>query len=77
MQVGVIGPTGPDHFADNIADALQRMGHGVIQLGPAHARYQRRAITRAAMVTRQALQRAERSVLNGELCGPQWRQTVR
>lgn len=59
MRIGVIGPTGPDHFADNIADALRRMGHEVTQLGSAHARYRRRAITRLAMVTRQALQPLE------------------
>lgn len=35
MRVGVVGPAGPDRFADNIGDALRRTGHVVTQLGPA------------------------------------------
>jgi len=35
MRVGVVGPAGPDRFADNIGDALCRSGHAVTQLGPA------------------------------------------
>lgn len=38
MRVGVIGPLGPDYFADNVGDALHRIGHVVTQLGPARAR---------------------------------------
>lgn len=38
MRVGVIGPMGPDLFADNVGDALQRTGHQVIQLGAARGR---------------------------------------
>jgi hypothetical protein len=33
MRVGVIGPWSPDYFADNIGDALSRIGHLVVQLG--------------------------------------------
>ena len=54
MRVGVIGPVGPDQFADNIADALRRMGHLVTQLGPVHVRYRGAVATRVAMLARQA-----------------------
>jgi len=35
LRVGVIGPLGPDSFADNIVDALAGMHHVPIALGPA------------------------------------------
>lgn len=35
MRVGVVGHLGPDYFADNVGDALDRIGHLVTQLGPA------------------------------------------
>jgi spore maturation protein CgeB len=35
MRVGVVGPEAPDYFADNVGDALSRVGHGVTQLGSA------------------------------------------
>jgi len=35
-RIGVIGPVAPDYFADNVGDALQRLGHVVTQLGAAH-----------------------------------------
>lgn len=35
LRVGVIGPLGPDSFADNIVDALAGMRHVPIALGPA------------------------------------------
>lgn len=67
MQVGVIGPAGPDRFADNIADALWRMGHGVVQCGPAQARHRSRRIQVAAALALQALpgydERAQRRVV--------------
>lgn len=34
MRVGVVGPMGPERFAENVGDALSRMGHQVIRLGP-------------------------------------------
>lgn len=37
MRVGVIGPVGLDLFAENIGDALQRLGHEAIMFGAAHA----------------------------------------
>ncbi len=55
MRVGVVGPEGPDYFAENIADALRRMGNTVIPLGPAHTRFRRPLATRIAMLARQAL----------------------
>lgn len=35
MRVGVVGPVCPDYFADNVGDALDRIGHVATQLGPA------------------------------------------
>jgi spore maturation protein CgeB len=55
MRVGVIGPMGSDSFADNVADALLRQGHEVMQLGPARAHYRRRQATRVVGVARQAV----------------------
>jgi spore maturation protein CgeB len=37
MRVGVVGPVAPDYFADNVGDALTRIGHTVTYLGPARA----------------------------------------
>ena len=34
MRVGVVGPLGPERFAENVCDALRRMGHQVLRLGP-------------------------------------------
>ena len=36
VRIGVVGPMGPDYFAENVGDALHRIGHLVTQLGPAH-----------------------------------------
>ena len=67
MRVGLIGPSAPDRFADNIGDALQRAGHRVAQLGPAAARGRSRFTTNIARVARQAWQpldeRAQRRVV--------------
>lgn len=54
MQVGVIGPSGPDRLADNIGDALQHAGHIATQLGPAVVRGRTRLATNVASVARQA-----------------------
>jgi hypothetical protein len=40
MRVGVVGPAGPDRFADNIGDALGRAGHAVTKLKRAGLRAQ-------------------------------------
>ena len=54
-RIGVIGPVGPDYFAENVGDALQRLGHVVTQLGPARPRIRSRLVGRATALTRQAL----------------------
>ncbi len=54
-RIGVIGPVAPDYFAKNVGDALQRLGHAVTQLGPAHTRGRIRLVNRAAELARQAL----------------------
>src|ERR1022692_2218325 len=38
VRVGVVGRLCPDYFADNVGDALDRLGHVVTQLGPARIR---------------------------------------
>ena len=58
-RIGVIGPVGPDYFAENVGDALQRLGHVVTQLGPAHPRGRSRLVDRAAGLARQALPRVD------------------
>ena len=55
MRIGVVGNMGLDFFAENIRDALQRMGHHVVPLGSAQAHYKRRLASRAALIARQAL----------------------
>jgi spore maturation protein CgeB len=54
MRVGIIGPIGPERFAENIADALLRMGHEPVRLGPAWARHRSRIVNRATGLARQA-----------------------
>ena len=58
-RIGVIGPVAPDYFAENVGDALQRLGHVVTQLGPAHSRGRSRLVDRAAGLARQALPRLD------------------
>ncbi len=58
-RIGVIGPVAPDYFAENVGDALQRLGHVVTQLGSAHPRGRSRLIDRAAGLARQALPRLD------------------
>jgi spore maturation protein CgeB len=55
MQVGVIGPVGWDSFAENIAEALGRLGHTARILGPAHAQYPGLRTTRAVALARTAV----------------------
>jgi len=54
MRIGVVGSMGLDYFAENIRDALRRMGHLVIPLGSAHAQASGRLSARVVMVGRQA-----------------------
>jgi len=65
MRIGVIGPIGRDEFADNAADALRRMGHEVIQLGPAHPTHRNRKVHNIANLTRMAVPQ-----LDARLQGP-------
>jgi spore maturation protein CgeB len=64
MRVGVIGPVGLDRVAGNVGDALQRMGHLPILLGPARPRHRHRMMTRATMLARQALPRLDEAIQN-------------
>jgi spore maturation protein CgeB len=74
MRIGVIGLMGPDLFASNIVDALRRMGHYVLPLGPAYVHYQWQLASRTAFVARQAMPRLDeriqrrivRSALDGD-----------
>jgi spore maturation protein CgeB len=59
MRVGVIGPAGPDLFADNIGDALGRIGHVVTQLGPAGPHAQGSLTGSLALFARHALPRLD------------------
>lgn len=59
MRVGVIGSAEPDYFADNIGDALNRIGHTAIQLGSAVAQNRFRVLSTATGLVRQAYPRLE------------------
>jgi len=50
---------GLDRFAENVCDALQRLGHVVTQLGAAHPRGRSQLVDRAAGLARQALPRLD------------------
>ena len=54
-RIGVIGPVGMDRFAENVGDALQRLGHVVTQLGAARPQGHSQLVDRAAGLARQAL----------------------
>ena len=70
-RIGVIGPVAPDYFAENIGDALQRLGHSVTQLGPAHTRGRSQLVNRVSALARQALprvdERAQNRIVEGAL----------
>jgi spore maturation protein CgeB len=53
-RIGVIGPLAPDYFAENVGDALQRLGHVVTQLGSARPSGHNQ-LGRAAGLIRQVL----------------------
>ena len=62
MRVGVVGPFGPDYFADNVGDAAHRIGNEVTQLGPAMPPARQTFAGRVVSVARQGLpQLAERA----------------
>ena len=58
-RIAVIGPVAPDYFAENVGDALQRLGHEVTQLGGVQPRGRNRLVNRAAGLVRQALPRLD------------------
>ena len=62
VRIGVIGQVSADCFADNVVDALNRMGHDAIQLGSARPCYDQRLSNWAAMVVRGALPRFDEHV---------------
>ena len=63
-RIGVIGPVGLDRFAENISDALRRLGHVVTQLGPARGHGRGRLADRAAGLARQAVPRLDERAQN-------------
>jgi spore maturation protein CgeB len=67
VRIGVIGPVAPDYFADNIIDALQRMGHVATALGPGREIYTSRLANRVTGVAKGMLpgldERAQRRVI--------------
>lgn len=71
MKIGVVGPMGPDLFADNVGSAFGRAGHFVTQLGPTGPRHQRSATTHLVQLARQALpsldERAQRRIVRSAL----------
>lgn len=71
MRVGVIGPVAPDRFAENIGDALQRIGHSVTQLGSARAFSTNLTVRRLGTLAWQAFpaleERAQRTIVRNAL----------
>ncbi len=55
VRVGVVGPVGPDLFADNVGDALRRLGHLVTYLGPARPSHQWPLVEKVSQLSRQAI----------------------
>jgi spore maturation protein CgeB len=59
VRIGVIGPVAPDYFADNVIDALQRMGHLVTPLGQGREVYSSRLASQVAGVVKGMLPRLD------------------
>jgi spore maturation protein CgeB len=59
VRIGVVGPMAPDYFADNVGDALARLGHDVSQLGSARPYSRMKLKSRVTALTWQALPRLE------------------
>jgi spore maturation protein CgeB len=55
LRIGVIGPVGPDYFADNVIDSLHRMGHTPIELGPGWKIYRSRLANGVASAAKRML----------------------
>jgi spore maturation protein CgeB len=58
-RIGVIGPVAPDYFAENVGDAMRRLGHEVTQLGAAHTRGRGQLVDRVGALARHALPRLD------------------
>ena len=71
MRVGVIGPMGLDRVAENVSDALDRMGHQVESLGSPSPRHRILLSTRVAGLARRAVpqldERAQRRIVKAAL----------
>jgi spore maturation protein CgeB len=71
MRIGVIGPVGREEMAENVADALRRMGHMVAQLGAAQPSHRSRHVHNVASLAWQALpgldERAQRRIARAAL----------
>ena len=71
MRIGVVGPSTPDRFADNIADALRCMGHQVTALGPVYPGHRSWQLHHATVLARMALprldERAQRRIARAAL----------
>jgi spore maturation protein CgeB len=71
MRIGVVGPVGPDLFADNVGNAFGRAGHFVTQLGPTGARHPGSLTTHMVQLARQAWpsldERAQRRIVQSAL----------
>jgi spore maturation protein CgeB len=59
MRVGVVGAAEPDYFADNVGDALDRIGHVVTYLGPPRVHHRSRRMVAVVTAARQAMPRLE------------------
>jgi spore maturation protein CgeB len=62
MRIGVIGPTGLDRFAENVGDALRRMGHDVVMLGPARTHHRGKLVSRLEEFARQGFPQFDEAV---------------
>lgn len=59
MHVGVIGPIGEDYFAENVMDALVRVGHSVTFLGSGLPHRRSRMLMAAEQLAKQAVPRLD------------------
>lgn len=55
MRVGIVGPLGPDYFAENVRDALEHNGLVVAHLGTARLHHSNRLLTTSRMLATQAI----------------------
>ena len=71
MRIGVIGQITQDYFADNVVDALQRMGHSVISSAAPVRSYRHRLSNWITMTARGALpsfdEQAQQRIVRGAI----------